>query len=394
MTSFNIGTELYTKELCKHGLILGSTGSGKSTSILSIIEGLYNMDDLPNVQIIFDIKGDLNKLKTFYNNDNIFLYEINKNWNADYNCGTPLKLVLGRIPIDMFSKFLELEQSQENIFNTLLTIVPWDIILNPAELISYLNNYYDEIETIIKINTSSFNSLINKIIGFNIKYKDYFYDRDKSEYVNYLNYLSEIDAGVIEHNDKCMFIINVNTIVDDAMFYQLFTCYIISQIKQAYKNEVNRLKLSLYIDESHLLFNGDSGFIKTYIFSFIKMIRSKGVGVWFISQGFRDIPSDITDNCNTLIQHKLKLNGGDGKSVDSVARMISLINGGTKKQYASEIISLPAGKAFISTTDSKTEQRPIEIVSVIKPLCNDADVVTNGFSYNICPIVKYYDNND
>lgn len=393
MTSFNIGTELYTKELCKHGLILGSTGSGKSTSILSIVEGLYNMDDLPNVQIIFDVKGDLNKLQTFYNNGNIFLYEINKNWNAENNTGTPLKLFLGRIPSDMFSKFLELEQAQENIFNTLLTIVSWDIILNPSELIIYLNNYYDEIETTIKINTSSFNSLINKIIGFNIKYKDYFYNRDKEEYENCLNYLSEIDEGVIQHNDKCIIIINVSDIVDNTMFYSLFTCYVISQIKQAYKQEVKQLKLSLYIDESHLLFNGDSGFMKTYIFSFIKMIRSKGVGVWFISQGFRDIPSDITDNCNTLIQHKLKYNGGDGKSIDSVARMVSLINGGTRSKYASEIISLPAGNAFISTTNSKTEQRPIEIVSVIKPLCNDADVVTNGFSYNICPIINYNDNN-
>jgi hypothetical protein len=387
--SINIGTEIYTKELTKHGLILGMTGAGKSTTILSIIEKLYHHEDLPNIQIVFDIKGDLNKLQSFHNNGNIFLYEINKDWDEKNNPGTPLKLALYNIPSDMFCKFLNLEQGQENIFNTLLSIISWGAILNPKELIDYLNAYYDEIEKHININTASFNSLMNKIIGFNIKYKDYFYDRDKEEYVNYLDYLSEIDEMIIKHNDKCVFIINVNSIVDDTMFYQLFTSYIIASIKKSYKNEVNRLKLSLYIDESHLLFKNNDNFMNVYICSFIKMIRSKGVGVWFISQGFKDIPADITDNCNTLIQHKLKVNGGDGKSVDNVARMIALINGGVKSKYSEAIMSLPAGHAFISTTDNETNQLPINVISINKPLCSDSDVVTNGFDYNIVPLLKY-----
>ena len=60
--------------------------------------------------------------------------------------------------------------------------------------------------------------------------------------------------------------------------------------------------------------------MKKHFETFTKMMRSKGVSCWFISQGFGDIPPDISDNCNTLIQHRLKINGGEGKSVSNIAK--------------------------------------------------------------------------
>lgn len=391
----DIGVKLYTKELCKHGMILGSSGSGKSTSLLSIIEGIYHLDDLPNIQIVFDVKGDLTKIRGNYKETNIFLYELNKNWNPDFNGGTPIKMKLGFLPLDVFMQLLQIELVQSNILHTLLKIIDWGDILNPTELLHYLDVCKDEMYNHIEINQRSYAALINKIIGFNIKYSEYFYDIDKKDnYVSCIDNLQVCKDEMIKNNENAIIIINVNSIINDKLLYQLFSVYVKSQIEKTYKKETNNLQCSLYIDEAHLLFNDSLDYMKKHFETFTKMMRSKGVSCWFISQGFTDIPPDISDNCNTLIQHRLKINGGEGKSVSYIAKTFRLINSsmGIKKSvddYSGQILSLEAGQAFISTTDHNTKTLPIKIVEIDPPYCINNQVLDNNFIYNTIPLIEY-----
>lgn len=314
MTSIDIGLEIYPKQLCKHGLILGSTGTGKSVTLQKVMEELFHVNDTPNLQIVIDSKGDLSKIRHNYDdpNINLILYDANKTWEEDKNFGTPLKMRLGLMSIDLFMGVLSLNPSQANILRALLDFILWEDVANPFEVVRCLDAYRDDIGQSLNVNSNSFNTLRNKIMGLHLKYKEYFYEVGKEYYHNALESMDVVkDCGgnvlviINMETDVIKNIDSENPVKSPRLLYQLWVTYIVGLIKQTYKQEVDTLKCSLFIDEAHYLFHDCPAFIEAYYLDMIKTMRSKGLSCWFITQGFSDIPSAISANCNTVIQLSL-----------------------------------------------------------------------------------------
>ncbi|MCJ7554810.1 MAG: DUF853 domain-containing protein [Ignavibacteriaceae bacterium] len=364
------------KTLNRHGLIAGATGTGKTKTVQLFAEGL---SDRSVPVLLMDIKGDLSGIasagvinpKIEERHTKIGLPYTPKNYSvellslSDEN-GVRLRATVSEFGPVLLSKILELSEVQSSIISIIFKYcddhqLPLLDLKDLKKTLQFISNEgKSEIEKEYgKISTTSTGTILRKIIELEQQGADKFFGERSFEDEDLLR-IDENGNGMIS-------IIRLTDIQDKPKLFSTFMLCLLAEIYQTLPEEgdLEQPKLVIVIDEAHLIFKEASKALLDQIETIIKLIRSKGVGVFFCTQNPTDVPASVLSQLGLKIQHALRaFTAADRKMIKLTSENYPL----SDYYKTDEILtSLGIGEAAITALNEKGNPTPLAATLLCAP---------------------------
>jgi len=379
------------KTLNRHGLIAGATGTGKTKTLQVIAENL-SQKGIP--VLLMDLKGDLSGIaqpspghpKIDERHEAIglpfaasgFPVEILSLSEQD---GVRLRATVSEFGPVLLSRILDLTVTQEGIVAVVFKYcddnkLPLLDLKDFKKVLQYATGegkkeFQKEYG---RISTSSTGTILRKIIELEQQGADLFFG-EKSFEVDDLTRIDENGNGYI----------NIIRLTDIQGKPKLFSTFMLSLLAEIYatfpeQGDSDRPELILFIDEAHLIFKEASKALLDQIESIVKLIRSKGIGLYFVTQNPTDVPDAVLSQLGLKVQHALRaFTAKDRKAIKLTAE-----NYPDSEFYDTKevLTSLGIGEALISALDEKGRPTPLAATLLRAPMSR-MDVLTNTELKNV-----------
>ncbi len=354
--------------LNRHGLIAGATGSGK-TKTLQIIAEQLSAEGVP--ALLMDIKGDLSGIavpskghpKIDERHEQIgFPFEAGSSpvefLSLSEEKGLRLRATVHEFGPVLFSKILDLNDTQSGITAVLFKYcddhqLPLVDLEDFKKVLQYaINEGKEEMEGLYgRISSASVGAIMRRIVELEQQGADRFFG-ERSFDVNDLCRVDENGKGMVS-------VIRLTDIQDRPKLFSTFMLQILAEIYATFPEEgdLDRPKLVLFIDEAHLVFEEASDALLDQIEVIVKLIRSKGVGLFFVTQNPADIPDDVLGQLGLKIQHALRaFTAKDRKAIKLAAQ-----NYPESDYYdvADIVTQLGIGEALVTALNEKGIPTPL-----------------------------------
>ena len=358
----NEDIELLSNKVNQHGLIVGATGSGKTVTLKVLCE---YFSDLGVPTILSDVKGDLSNLASVGEmNDNLKsrLDEMNitdfnfKNypvnlWDVYGEAGLPLRVSVSEMGPILLSQILDLNDTQAGILNIAFRVSDEEglLLLDIKDLRSMLNHLSDNREVYSKkygnITTQSISAIMRKLLYIEDMGADKFLGEPSLDIRDLMKTDSD-GRGFVN-------IISAAKLINDKNLYSMFLLWLLSELFESLPEVGNPEipKLVFFFDEAHLLFDNANKMIMDKIEQVVRLIRSKGVGIFFITQNPLDIPDSISSQLGNRIVHQLR--AFSPKELKAVQKVSETFRANADMNVKDEIVNLRTGEALISFLDEK-----------------------------------------
>ncbi len=354
--------------LNRHGLIAGATGTGK-TKTLQILAEQLSAKGVPS--LLMDIKGDLSGIavasdghkKIDERHEAIGLPFIADKSPVEFlslsgEKGVRLRATVSEFGPILLGKILELNNTQSGILSVIFKYAD-DNQLGLLDLkdlkktIQYVTNEGKDAfkEEYGRISTSSTGTILRKIIELEQQGADLFFG-ERSFDVDDLCRVNDEGKGIVS-------VLRVTDIQDKPKLFSTFMLQLLAEIYSTFPEEgdSDRPKLAIFIDEAHLIFDKASDALLDQIEVIVKLIRSKGVGIFFVTQNPTDIPESVLSQLGLKIQHALRaFTAKDRKAIKLAAQNYPLTDYYKVDQLLTE---LGIGEAIVSALDSKGRPTPL-----------------------------------
>lgn len=308
---------LALKMMNRHGLIAGATGTGKTRTLQLIAEQL---SDAGVPVLMLDVKGDLSGLAEPGKTNDALIERGNavgipfepssfpiELFSLSGKLGAPMRVTVEDFGPVLLSRILDLNDTQSGVLSAIfkyaddnqLPIVDFQDL---KKLLSYLSEGpgAEEIKADYgKISSASASTILRKIVAIEQQGLEHIFGEKEFD-INDL--FGKVDGkGVIT-------LLNISDIQDQPL---LFSTFLLSLLAQLFKHlpevgDLDKPKLVFFFDEAHLLFNDASKAFLTQIEQIVRLIRSKGIGVFFCTQAATDIPESVLGQLGNRIQHALR----------------------------------------------------------------------------------------
>ena len=379
------------KTLNRHGLIAGATGTGKTKTLQVIAENL-SKKGIP--VLLMDLKGDLSGIaqpspghpKIDERHEAIglpfeasgFPVEILSLSEQD---GVRLRATVSEFGPVLLSRILDLTVTQEGIVAVVFKYcddnqLPLLDLKDFKKVLQYATGegkkeFQKEYG---RISTSSTGTILRKIIELEQQGADMFFG-EKSFEVDDLTRIDENGNGYIN-------IIRLTDIQDKPKLFSTFMLSLLAEIYATFpeQGDSDRPELVLFIDEAHLIFKEASKALLDQIESIVKLIRSKGIGLYFVTQNPTDVPDAVLSQLGLKVQHALRaFTAKDRKAIKLTAE-----NYPDSEFYDTKevLTSLGIGEALISALDEKGRPTPLAATLLRAPMSR-MDVLTAGELKNV-----------
>jgi DNA helicase HerA-like ATPase len=365
------------KTLNRHGLIAGATGTGKTKSLQVIAEQM-SLKGIPT--ILMDIKGDLSGLaQPGATNDHIVWrhgaigvpYEAQalpvELMSLSNEKGVRLRATVSEFGPILLSKILGLNDTQSGIITILFKYcddndLPLIDLKDLRKSLQYITT--DGKESIEgeygAISGASVNTIMRKIIELEQQGADMFFGERSFEVEDFLK---------VDEDGKAR--INIIRLTDLQNRPKLFSTFMLSLLAEIYEKfpetgDDDKPKLCLFIDEAHLVFGEASDELLDQIEIIIKLIRSKGVGIYFCTQNPVDIPDGVLSQLGLKVQHALRaFTAKDRKAIKRAAENYPL----TDYYDTDELITaLGIGEALVTCLNEKGIPTPLAATLMRAPI--------------------------
>lgn len=356
------------KTLNRHGLIAGATGTGKTKTIQVFSEQLSNAG-IP--VLMMDIKGDFSGIAKEGKEEG-FITARHAKINLPYNVasfpvelmslskqnGVRLRATVSEFGPVLFSRILNLNDTQSGVVAVIFKYcddnkMPLLDLKDIKKVINYITEEGKaEIEENYgKISTSTTGTILRKIIELEQQGGDLFFGELSFE-IDDLMRIDENGKGYIN-------IIRLTDIQDKPKLFSTFMLSLLAEIYQQMpeKGDADQPELVIFIDEAHLIFNEASKALLEQIETIVKLIRSKGVGIYFVTQNPMDVPSGVLAQLGLKIQHALRaFTANDRQAIKKTAD-----NYPTSEFYKTDelLTSLGIGEALVTALNEKGIPTPL-----------------------------------
>jgi DNA helicase HerA-like ATPase len=374
------------KTLNRHGLIAGATGTGKTKTIQVLSEQLSSFG-IPVVMM--DIKGDFSGIAK-EGEEKPFITERHAKINTPYTTakfpvelltlseqnGVRLRATVSEFGPVLFSRVLGLNDTQSGVMSVIFKYcddnkMPLLDLKDIKKVINYLTEEgKDEItKNYGRISTSTTGIILRKIIELEQQGAALFFG-EMSFDIDDLIRIDENGKGYIN-------IIRLTDIQDKPKLFSTFMLSLLAEIYQQMpeKGDSEQPELVIFIDEAHLIFNEASKALLEQIETIVKLIRSKGIGIYFVTQNPMDVPSGVLAQLGLKIQHALRaFTANDRQSIKRTAD-----NYPTSDYYnTSEVItSLGIGEALVTALNEKGIPTPL-VATMMRAPMSRMGVLTEG----------------
>ena len=373
------------KTMNRHGLIAGATGTGKTKTLQMLAEGL---SDASVPVLMMDIKGDLSGIAASGTvNDKITdrCQKLNIEFKpAGYPAelltlsnqkGARLRATVSEFGPVLLSKILGLNDTQGGFVAMIFKYCDDQQLplLDLKDFIKVLQYISDEGKAELeksygKISTTSTGTILRKVIELQQQGADVFFG-EKSFEVDDLMRISEDGRGMIS-------IVRVTDLQDRPKLFSTFMLQLLAELYASCPEEgdLDKPKLVMFIDEAHLIFQEANEALLQQIETIIKLIRSKGIGIYFCTQNPMDVPSSVLAQLGLKVQHALRaFTAADRKVIKQTAE-----NYPETTFYKTEdlITQLGIGEALVTLLNEKGIPSPL-VHCMIRPPQSRMDILTD-----------------
>lgn len=377
--------------LNRHGLIAGATGTGKTKTLQLISEGL---SDASVPVLLLDIKGDLSGLAA-PGAPNEKLQKRAAQLGITYTPqgypvelltlsdkpGVRLRATVSEFGPVLLSKILGLNDTQGGIMALVFKYcddnkLPLLDLKDLVKVLQYISNEGKEElqQSYGKISTTSTGTILRKVIELQQQGADAFFG-ERSFEVDDLMRIADDGRGVIS-------ILRVTELQDRPKLFSTFMLQLLAELYATSPEEgdVDKPKLVLFIDEAHLVFNDATAVLLQQIDTVIKLIRSKGIGVFFCTQTPSDVPASVLSQLGLKVQHALRaFTAADRKTIRQAAE-----NYPETEFYDTDslLTSLGIGEALVTVLSEKGTPTPL-VHTMLAPPRSRMDVLSGEEVNNI-----------
>ncbi|MCX2720632.1 helicase HerA-like domain-containing protein [Lentiprolixibacter aurantiacus] len=372
------------KTLNRHGLIAGATGTGKTKTLQVIAE---NLSEQGIPVLLMDLKGDLSGLakpspghpKIDERHEKIGLPFEPKRFPVEIlslseQDGVKLRATVSEFGPVLLSRILDLNETQEGIVAVVFKYcddnkLPLLDLKDFKKALQYATGAGKKefTEAYGRISTSSTGTILRKIIELEQQGAELFFG-EKSFDVNDLTRIDEEGRGMIN-------IIRLTDIQDRPKLFSTFMLSLLAEVYATFpeQGDSDRPELILFIDEAHLIFKEASKALLEQIESIVKLIRSKGVGLYFVTQNPTDVPDEVLAQLGLKVQHALRaFTARDRKAIKLTAENYPISEYYDTKEV---LTSLGIGEALITALDEKGRPTPLAATMLRAPMSR-MDVLT------------------
>lgn len=366
------------KMLNRHGLIAGATGTGKTKSLQILAEQL-SIKGIPT--LLMDIKGDLSGLAEPGDSNSSKIHERYEKLKMQYSAksfpvellsisdekGVRLRATITEFGPTLLSKILNLNDTQTSIMSIIfkycddkkLPLIDLDDLRKVLQFVTENEQGKSElVQNYGSIASSSLSTILRNIVALEQQGASRFFGEPS------------FDTQDLLQKRNNLGVINIIRLADIQSYPQFFSTFMLSLLSEIYQTfpevgDLDKPKLVIFIDEAHIIFNEASKVLLNQIETIIKLIRSKGIGIYFCTQVPGDIPEGVLSQLGLKIQHALR--GFTAKDKKEINKAVE--NYPTSIYYnSSELIQqLGIGEAFITSLDEKGIPTPLADTFMISP---------------------------
>ena len=372
-----VNVSLPLKTINRHGLIAGATGTGKTKTVQVFAEQLSHLG-VPS--LVLDIKGDFSGIAQNGERNDIIKDRYSKTlleWNAQSfpvellsisgEKGVKLRATVTEFGPLLLSKILELNETQTSIMSIVfkycddkgLPLIDLDDLKKVLQYVTSTPEGKAQIAADYgSISSASLGAILRSIVALEQQGASALFGEPSFDVHDLLK--TRDGKGVVN-------ILRVADIQSRPMLFSTFMLSLFAEIYMTFPEEGDsgKPKLVLFIDEAHLIFKEASKALLSQIESMVKLIRSKGVGIYFITQIPGDVPPEVLSQLGMKIQHALRgFTAKDRKEINKAVENYPI----TEFYDAGQLIqNLGIGEAFITALDEKGIPTPLVHTYLISP---------------------------
>jgi DNA helicase HerA-like ATPase len=349
----------------RHGMIAGATGTGKSVSLMVLAEGFSRLG-VPC--FLADAKGDLAglalalKLTDWKPQANPVVF-----WDIYGKLGHPVRATISEMGPTLLGRVLELNDTQEGVLEVVFKAADdqgW-LLLDLADLRALLSYAAENAKALSTqyglISTTSIAAIQRALLKLENDGADQFFGEPALELADLMR-LDMSGRGIIN-------VLAADQLIMKPRLYSTFLLWLLSELFEQLPEvgDLDQPKMVFFFDEAHLLFDDATPGLMQRVEQVVRLIRSKGVGVYFCSQNPDDVPGVILGQLGNRIQHALRaFTPRDQKAVKAAAETFVA---NPKLNVTEAITKLGVGEALASTLANGGVPTPVEQVLVTSPCC-------------------------
>ena len=372
----SIESVMLPKMANRHGLIAGATGTGKTVTLQSLAEQ-FSRIGVP--VFMADVKGDLSGMSQVGGGNAKVEARVQQLGLSDYanraypvmfwdmfgEKGHPVRTTLSEMGPLLLSRMLNLNEVQGGVLNAIFRIADDNgmLLLDMKDLRSMAQHCAENSATYQaqygNISAASVGAIQRALLQLETEGGDVLFGEPALNFED----LMQTDA-------KGLGFINIlaaDKLLNSPRVYATLLLWLLSELfeKLPEVGDLDKPKLVFFFDEAHLLFNDAPAILMQKIEQVVRLVRSKGVGVYFVSQNPLDIPDVVLGQLGNRVQHALRaFTPRDQKAVQVAAQTF---RANPKLEVATVITELGVGEALVSFLDEKGAPTPVERVFICPP---------------------------
>ena len=370
----------------RHGLIAGASGTGKTVTLKVLAEG-FSRAGVP--VFMADVKGDVTGMaQPGEENENV-TKRVNKfgiqNWSFQ-GCpcrfwevagvgagangaqgGIPVRLTVSQMGPTLLSRLLGLNDVQEGVLNIVFRVADDNKMLlidlkDLRAMLSYVAEHSDEYTTTYgNVSAASVGAIQRALISVEDQGGTEFFGEP---FIDLNDWFATDENGQGYVN-----ILNAERLIQSPQVYSMFLLWMMSDLFETLPEvgDPDKPRFVFFFDEAHLLFNDMPKELLNKMVQVVKLIRSKGVGIYFITQSPSDIPDEVLAQLSNRIQHALRAyTPAEQKAVKAAA---SAFRANPKFKSEDAILELGTGEALVSFLNEDGQPSVVERAKILPPQC-------------------------
>jgi uncharacterized protein len=353
--------EINLKRANRHGLIAGATGTGKTVTLQGLVEG-FAANGVPT--FVSDVKGDLSGMamagspttrtheifaaRAAEIGQSDWVYKDNpvQFWDLFGEQGHPIRTTVSEMGPLLLSRLMDLNDVQEGVLAIAFHVADKEgmLLLDLDDLQAMLVNCGERADELTleygNISKQSVGTIQRSLLQLRTQGGDKFFGEPALELEDFIS-CDENGRGIIN-------ILAADKLMSSPKLYSTFLLWLLSELFENLPEigDPDKPKLVFFFDEAHLLFSDAPKALVEKVEQVVRLIRSKGVGVYFITQNPIDIPDTVAAQLNNRVQHKL--NAFTPRDQQAVKAAADTFRPNPKIDVAQCITELKIGEALVS----------------------------------------------
>ena len=385
----------------RHGLIAGATGTGKTVTLKVLAESFSDMG-VPT--FIADVKGDLSGMCAAGEENKHIRRSIDtmglgdfqyrsypvRFWDVYGKQGIPVRTTVSEMGPDLLARLLGLNDTQAGILRIVFRIADDKQLLlvdlkDLRAMIQHVGDNAKEYKLIYgNIAPQSVGAILRALLRLEDEGGTIFFGEPSLELADWVDW-NEDGQGIMN-------ILECNELFQHPLLYGTFLLWMLSEIYEMLPEagDLDKPKLAFFFDETHLLFKDAPKALVEKVEQVVRLIRSKGVSVWFITQNPMDIPESVLAQIGNRVQHALRAYTPNEQKAIRAAADSFRANPAFDTQEA--IQALGTGEALVSVLDEEGVPTVVEKANILPPRSSmkAVDPIMLQATVLACPLREKY----